>query len=78
MSREPDGWVSTATAFDLRHGRAVVTERLIWLESGPDHDVPIYIGATPAELSRIADTLAENERLKEELEEAYRQWPRSG
>jgi hypothetical protein len=43
--REPDGWVSAATAVDLQHMTATLVERIIWKHCSPDHDRPVYIGA---------------------------------
>jgi hypothetical protein len=43
--REPDGWVSAATAFDLQHMTQTLVERIIWKHSAPDHNLPVYIGA---------------------------------
>src|SRR5690554_238364 len=41
--RGPIGYVSEATVFDLKLRKSNVIVRLIWKESGPDHDVPIYL-----------------------------------
>lgn len=72
----PDGYVSAATAFDLRMGSTVA--RTIWKNSAPDHDVALYLGApAPAEATEASDESARCtcEWMSPEDGSVHARWP---